>query len=137
MLRGTLLRHLDKYDQAIACFQQVLKSTKDFAAAQGLISCYMAVGRLKEALIIARDFQAAAPRNPRAITLVGSVLIFFSLFVDSAHIFTRRYGFLSVILSVWFAGWCAGDLQMATPRPARHSRRRCPSMPTAWTPFWP
>lgn len=73
MVRGTLLRNLDKNEQAAVCFQQALKISRDVSAAQGLVSCYLSMGRLKEALIVARDVQASLPRSPRANTLVGVV----------------------------------------------------------------
>eukprot|EP00036_Acanthoecidae_sp_10tr_P013001 CAMPEP_0206289218 /NCGR_PEP_ID=MMETSP0106_2-20121207/2006_1 /ASSEMBLY_ACC=CAM_ASM_000206 /TAXON_ID=81532 /ORGANISM="Acanthoeca-like sp., Strain 10tr" /LENGTH=483 /DNA_ID=CAMNT_0053719771 /DNA_START=30 /DNA_END=1481 /DNA_ORIENTATION=+ len=74
MVRGTLLLALDRPRDASLNFRSAYKLNRDFAAYQGLVMCYIAEGRMKEAYQIALDARRQLSMNPRAITLLGSVI---------------------------------------------------------------
>lgn len=69
MVKGTLLLAMQKCRPAVKCFRAAYSKTHDFASYQGLVSCYLASNRVKEALQIARECQQRMPRNPRAVTV--------------------------------------------------------------------
>eukprot|EP00040_Diaphanoeca_grandis_P026466 m.148327 g.148327 ORF g.148327 m.148327 type:complete len:547 (-) comp30583_c0_seq1:35-1675(-) len=74
MVKGTLLLALEDPRSASVSFREAYRTSRDFAAYQGLVSCYIAENRLNEALNIAKEAQQSMPSNPRAITLLGVVL---------------------------------------------------------------
>eukprot|EP00053_Salpingoeca_punica_P009787 m.88122 g.88122 ORF g.88122 m.88122 type:complete len:333 (-) comp15166_c0_seq1:22-1020(-) len=71
MVKGTLLLSLNKSTEAGACFQRALELSREFSAHQGLVSCFLAAKRNKEALLKAKFALSCMPNNPRAITLLG------------------------------------------------------------------
>ena len=66
--------HSGKPHDAINCFREVYFVSKELSVYQGLMECYLAQDRFKEALAITSEAAAMMPKHPRAKTLLGLVL---------------------------------------------------------------
>eukprot|EP00741_Cyanophora_paradoxa_P001414 tig00000489_g1367.t1 len=74
MLRGRLLLKCQRHEEAIAAYRKAYALRKDMISAKGLVEAYMALGKVKEALTVARNSLAPNKNAPVALALVGSVL---------------------------------------------------------------
>eukprot|EP00039_Didymoeca_costata_P006314 m.89171 g.89171 ORF g.89171 m.89171 type:complete len:555 (-) comp13207_c1_seq1:2308-3972(-) len=73
LVKGTLLLQMDKAPLAAAAFRDAFRHSFSYAACQGLVTCFLTIGKIKEALAMSREAVENSPRNPRALTLLGSV----------------------------------------------------------------
>lgn len=73
-LKGGILLAEQRPNNALVCFLQANDLSKDISTYEGLVEAYLASGKHKEALCAAKEAIAAAPRDARALTLVGLAL---------------------------------------------------------------
>jgi len=75
LLRAGHLHMADeKLDLALVAFRKALEVSKSISAFQGAVKTYVAQGRIKEALSLAKEALERSNRNPKAFLLVGMAL---------------------------------------------------------------
>jgi hypothetical protein len=63
------------HERALQCFRRAYALDKrDLGVFQGLVDAHLVASRFKDALFAAKEALQRAPRNPKALTLVGAVL---------------------------------------------------------------
>ncbi|XP_015747828.1 PREDICTED: anaphase-promoting complex subunit 7-like isoform X2 [Acropora digitifera] len=75
VLKASLLQALEKQQEALVHFREAVKLAPcNFEAQKGLVECYMAANRHKEALTVAKNAHKTMGANPRTLTLCASVM---------------------------------------------------------------
>lgn len=75
VLKASLLQALEKQQEALLHFREAVKLAPcNFEAQKGLVECYMAAKRHKEALAVAKNAHKTLGANPRTLTLCASVM---------------------------------------------------------------
>ncbi|KAK4298424.1 hypothetical protein Pmani_029230 [Petrolisthes manimaculis] len=76
LLKGTLLLELKKLQEAVMHFREAMQiAPHRFEPHKGLVDCYLAMHRSREAVTIASNACKLLGQTPRALTLYASVLI--------------------------------------------------------------
>lgn len=76
ILKGAILLDLKKFQDAVVHFREAMQvSPHRYEPHRGLVDCYIAMHRLREALTIASNACKQLGQNPRALTLYASVLM--------------------------------------------------------------
>lgn len=88
LLKGNIALADMLFAEALESFLMAYALRKSLEIFEGLVFCYLGMGRVKDALVIAREALHMAPRNARALTLVGKVL---SCSVDSREKANRAF----------------------------------------------
>jgi anaphase-promoting complex subunit 7 len=67
--------HAPQFDAALDAFRRAYAIDKrDLNVFQGIVDAHLGAGRFKDALFASKEALQRAPKNPKALTLVGSVL---------------------------------------------------------------
>lgn len=76
LLKGTLLLELKKLQEAVMHFREAMQiAPHRFEPHKGLVDCYLAMHRSREAVTIASNACKLLGQTPRALTLYASVLL--------------------------------------------------------------
>ena len=73
-IRGSLLLAAERSQHAAGSFFRSSEILPSVATYEGLVDCFLGSGKFKEAIAIAKEAISFAPRDHRAITLVGMAL---------------------------------------------------------------
>jgi tetratricopeptide (TPR) repeat protein len=79
-LKGSILLRQGQYDDAGQFFLRANAMQKDISSYEGMVESYLHAKRYKEAICTAKEAMAFAPRDSRALTLVGLALSKASIF---------------------------------------------------------
>lgn len=90
LLKGSLLLSTNKPQEALSSYRNASKHTQDIFIYQGLMECYVALGKFKEALVVAKEALNIMPNNARALTLVGIVLLKFEGKTEKAKLVFQK-----------------------------------------------
>jgi anaphase-promoting complex subunit 7 len=73
-LRGSLLLSDRKPEQAITSFHRANEISGDIDSYEGLVECYLASNKTREALFSAKEAINLFPKDPRAMSMIGLTL---------------------------------------------------------------
>ncbi|KAL6532255.1 Anaphase-promoting complex subunit 7 [Orobanche gracilis] len=73
IMKGNLYLSMNRLEAALIAFRGAQELRPDLRSYQGLVRCYLALSKIKEALYAAREAMKAMPQSPKALKLVGDV----------------------------------------------------------------
>ncbi|KAL6548495.1 Anaphase-promoting complex subunit 7 [Orobanche gracilis] len=73
IMKGNLYLSMNRLEAALIAFWGAQELRPDIRSCQGLVRCYLALSKIKEALYAAREAMKAMPQSPKALKLVGDV----------------------------------------------------------------
>ncbi|KAL6517135.1 Anaphase-promoting complex subunit 7 [Orobanche hederae] len=73
IMKGNLYLSMNRLESALIAFKGAQELRPDLRSYQGLVRCYLALSKIKEALYAAREAMKAMPQSPKALKLVGDV----------------------------------------------------------------
>lgn len=91
ILKGTVLQELKKWPEAITHFREGLQAAPHrFELYRGIVSCYLALQRSREAINMAASSLHHIGNSPRTFTLYGSVLLRDPVTSSKGKVFLER-----------------------------------------------
>jgi tetratricopeptide (TPR) repeat protein len=73
-MRGKILMAMNRYGEASLSFRNAYGITRDIFTYEGLVNCYIGLGKMLEATSTAKEALALLPSSPRATCLAGVVM---------------------------------------------------------------
>jgi tetratricopeptide (TPR) repeat protein len=73
-IKGKVLFNMRRFGEAGASFRNAYGITRDIVTYEGLVHCYISLGKLLEATSTAKEALALLPNSPRAVCLAGVVM---------------------------------------------------------------
>jgi anaphase-promoting complex subunit 7 len=73
-IRGKILMAMNRYGEASLSFRNAYGITRDIFTYEGLVNCYIGLGKMLEATSTAKEALALLPSSPRATCLAGIVM---------------------------------------------------------------
>ncbi|KAJ3357056.1 Anaphase-promoting complex subunit 7 [Kappamyces sp. JEL0680] len=73
-VKGNLLYAAQAYGEASLCYRNAYRIAKDITNYQGLVKCYLNMGKNLEATAMAKEALALLPHSPGAVCLAGIVM---------------------------------------------------------------